>query len=574
MERSSIGRRTVLKGALGAAAAAAVTPLLAACAGSDGDTAQEATSPTTGGGSTPSGVVGSTSSAVSSGAPSGVQLPTYVANSQVKPDLAGTAQGVLNGFYRYPADPIKAVASTPGSGGSLTILQELGTVPVPVSKNKYWQDLNKRLGVELNLTGVPASDYSNKLATTLAGNDLPDCVQFHPLQPAHLPDILSAKFQDLSEFIAGDAVKEYPALAAIQQMTWKNVVYAGGLYGIPFQQGLMSNILITRDDIIKAKGVDSDVKSADDFFALCTSLTDASKEQYAIGSPPNSMIVWVNQMFSVPNFWREEGGKFTSAWEAPEMKDSLNFMIKLWKAGVIQPDAAASGASKMATWFEGGQIATFFGSYTNWSALVKIRAKAAASDPFKNATFSAIAPPKASGGGLAGHYTNNGTYTFAAIKKTNSDRVKEILRVMNYLAAPFGTVEYLANTFGVAGVHYTMQDGNPVPTAQASEVFSPKYLASAPPVLYDPGSADDTKAQYDLEVKEIPLNVQIPTVGLFSETDSEQGAVLDSGMRSLQTDVILGRKSMDDWDAAVKNWQSKGGNQIRKEYEAAFAATQ
>jgi putative aldouronate transport system substrate-binding protein len=559
----------MVKGAGSALAIGAAGSLLAACGGDGASSSGEG----------PSGATETIQASVSGSEPSTsngarVQLPAYVANKTVRPDLPGTPDGVLDGFYRYPATPAKASKAKPGAGGSITILQEMSSVPIPISRNEYWKDLNNRLGAELQFTGAPASEYAKKLATSLAGGDLPDCVQFHPLQPTRLPDILKSTFSELSEFIAGDAVKEYPALASIPEMTWKNVVYAGGLYGIPYPQGLMSNILMVRDDLVHADGLDSNVQSADDFAKLCGELVDTRKGRYAIGSPPATVLRWMSQMFDVPNNWREVDGRFTSDWESSEMKDSLSFMSKLWADGVIHPDAPASGADQMFTWFQGGQIATVYVGYSVWSTMVNWRNQAAANnEPFKDAQFAAIIPPKADGGGPAGHYTNNGTYTFTAIKQTDPARVKEILRVMDYLAAPFGTVEYLANRYGVEGVHYTMKDGNPAPTKRASEIFNVRYLASPLPILFEPGAPDETKKEYDLEVKEIPLNVPIPTVGLYSKTDAEKGAALSTTLRSLQTDVILKRKSLGDWDAAVKAWRSSGGDTIRAEYEASFAAS-
>jgi hypothetical protein len=38
------------------------------------------------------------------------------------------------------------------------------------------------------------------------------------------------------------------------------------------------------------------------------------------------------------------------------------------------------------------------------------------------------------------------------------------------------------------------------------------------------------------------------------------------------TDILVGRRPLDDYDQMVKDWQSKGGNQIRGELEQALAA--
>ena len=56
-----------------------------------------------------------------------------------------------------------------------------------------------------------------------------------------------------------------------------------------------------------------------------------------------------------------------------------------------------------------------------------------------------------------------GNFGFAIIKKSNADRVKELLRVLNYLAAPFGSQEYMVSKFGIKDTDYTLNDkGSPV----------------------------------------------------------------------------------------------------------------
>src|SRR3954451_4576048 len=71
-----------------------------------------------------------------------------------------------------------------------------------------------------------------------------------------------------------------------------------------------------------------------------------------------------------------------------------------------------------------------------------------------------VPPP---GDGTKGHYWyGNGAFGITAIKKASEERVKEILRIMNYLAAPIGSEEYLLLHYGVRGIDWEFDDrGNP-----------------------------------------------------------------------------------------------------------------
>jgi hypothetical protein len=56
-----------------------------------------------------------------------------------------------------------------------------------------------------------------------------------------------------------------------------------------------------------------------------------------------------------------------------------------------------------------------------------------------------------------------------ALKKASPERIKELLGILNYLAAPFGSAEDLLLTSGVNGVDYTLDaKGNPVLTRQGN----------------------------------------------------------------------------------------------------------
>ena len=60
---------------------------------------------------------------------------------------------------------------------------------------------------------VSNADYLQKFPTAIAGNELPDMLQTPNGSPPpipNLPQLLDKRFTNLSEFLSGDAVKEYP----------------------------------------------------------------------------------------------------------------------------------------------------------------------------------------------------------------------------------------------------------------------------------------------------------------------------------------------------------------------------
>src|SRR4051794_32398913 len=105
-------------------------------------------------------------------------LPTYMPSTTgPKPDFPATGPLYQDGHTYFPRNPTPALPSTPPGTGSKVVSmvsQLLPQPPTPFDQNPAWQEVNKQLNATVQFNLVPPSDYNAKLATTLAGNDLPD----------------------------------------------------------------------------------------------------------------------------------------------------------------------------------------------------------------------------------------------------------------------------------------------------------------------------------------------------------------------------------------------------------------
>src|SRR5256884_3804460 len=109
-----------------------------------------------------------------SGIAASATLPAYVPFSGPRPDLAGTEAGVQAAYFNYPSQRTRSVRQVPGRGGEVSALAIIyNPLPPPVDQNAAWQELNKRLGVNLKLVMSGRSDYQAKIATITAGGHLP-----------------------------------------------------------------------------------------------------------------------------------------------------------------------------------------------------------------------------------------------------------------------------------------------------------------------------------------------------------------------------------------------------------------
>lgn len=536
-----IDRRGFLRGAAGAATVAAIATPLTAC------------SPTS---NTKSGIDDSA-----------VTLPTFAPYEKVKPDLPGDSTGVQPAFLAYPAEPENMFDSKPGTGGSVSAICGIYTaVPPGVDKNAYWQALNDRLGVELSFTMAPAANYADKLAITMAGNDIPDFVQIQP-QP-NLPQLLETKFTNLTEFLSGDAVRNYRGLANIPTASWRSAIFNGGIYGIPLHRNFPTNTMVVRSDLAEKRGISVDVSSADEFLELCRAFTDPSKNKWASGHP-SAVLQFALEMLEGTNGWRESGGKFTHYYETEEAKKALDFVAGMWKDQLFHPDSYTQPSAGI-TWERNNTISVFSVG-TAWNGVLL---------DFRSTTpdfdLAGIVPPKFNGGGKAPKFLGGGVYSMTAIKKSTKDHAKDLLRILDWLAAPFGTEEYLFTNYGTKDAGYTLKGTDPVLTDKGRvESTLPVRYVSAPPVVhYAPGHPDIAQNEYAYEKATVPTGVRSASTGLFSDANQVKGPTLTKTMNDMQSEIIQGRKQITAWDDAVAQWRKSGGDEIREQFESAFEKAQ
>ena len=140
------------------------------------------------------------------------------------------------GYKAYPSTRPKSVQSVPGDGSDINIMTyTTGAVPNALDQNPGWQEVNRQVGANLKVNMTPFADYfGTKLQVTIAGGELPDLF-FIIADPGItlVPEFFNAKVADLTPHVSGDAVKDYPNLAAIPTRAWKTTVFDSKIYGVP-----------------------------------------------------------------------------------------------------------------------------------------------------------------------------------------------------------------------------------------------------------------------------------------------------------------------------------------------------
>jgi putative aldouronate transport system substrate-binding protein len=542
-------RRDFLGVAAGGALAAAGLPWLAGCTGRTAGT-------TTG---------------------QAAHLPTYVPFSGPRPDLPSSADGLEAGYFSYPRSLVRSVRETPGRGGEVSVLTlTYNPPPTPMEQNPAWQEVNRRLGVTVRFSIVGVNDYGPKLSTVVAGNDLPDLIYTAggTMVPAHFLEFLHAKCADLTPHLAGDAVKEYPNLANIPPASWKTAArLADALYGVPIPRPVFGSVLFVRQDLLDQVGISSP-RNADDFTRLMKQLTRPQAGQWGMALTGSYYHPFFQEIFRVPDVWRlESSGKLTHYSETEEYRAALAYIRQLQEAGVFYPGSGTAGFSstQRKTAFLSGRVATVGDGFSAYSPYWIQTLQS-----IPNARVRALVP-FGHDGGRAIFPLGDASLSPTVLKKASPDRIRELLRVLNFLAAPFGTEEYSLIKFGLKDVHYTLDPaGNPVATPRgATDVVSVPwgYVADGPTVIYNRNASDPkeyVRVVHQQEEQLLPLGLRNPVVSLYSATYTSRNAMLEQLLQDRQNDIIAGRSPLSAYDDMVREWRAQGGDQMRTEYQKAL----
>jgi putative aldouronate transport system substrate-binding protein len=556
----SITRREFMTRASGLTAAGLALPLLAAC----GVAPRPSTGQAPAGGGSSSGKV---------------KIPSYIPIQEgPKPDLPGRADGVDAGYFSFPQTLFKSVKEAPGKGEDVTLMTNLiqGAV-VALEQNAAWQAVNKDMGLTVRQRLYGSGDYRAGVNTTIAGGDLPDTIYNPPTgYIANLPSFLQTQCADLTPYIGGDAVKDYPNLANIPSPCWAETVYNGAIYAVPVPRAPFLNAFLVRQDLVDQLQVPAP-KSADDFKKFLVAVTKPQQNQFGLASSNTSMMGLGSQspllmIFGVPNNWGlDKSGKLVKDFETEEFKAAVGFARDLWSAGLYHPDTRTHSGTTLSTALRGGQTVVASHSF---GALIAQWTLLAVQNPA--ARLRVMHPFSADAKSKPIYHTGPSNFGLSFFKKGSADRVKLLLRVLNYIASPFGSQEWALLNYGVEGVHFNKdQQGVPALTEKGrAEVLSTwKYITNNPQVLYDPNRSQEY-ATYIQEDEKALADAAIadPTLGHFSPTYSAQKVLLDQAMSDGIADIVVGRSQLSDLDGLITSWRANGGDRARTEFQEAIAA--
>ncbi|MFD5495005.1 extracellular solute-binding protein [Streptomyces sp. NPDC001812] len=543
---SGPSRRSFLAStAVATAAVAGGMPLLAACGGSDGGSRDGTTS----------------------GKDAKKLLPTYVASDVVTPDIP-SRNGSAVGFTGK-LDLAGLVTSVPeklGKGSKVTVMSPFWGSP-PKGGNAYYRAMNDLIGVDVVWQNQDGNTYDQKLGAVLASSDVPDVVVVPGWNmTGKIPSAVIGKFADLGPYLSGDAVKEYPNLAAIPTDAWQRSIFGGKLRGLPMPSSYVTGIVpLYRQDIFEQEGYEVP-RSCDEFMALAKDATNARAKRWACldmkWTAFNAFGVLSGEEKSLG--WNQVDGKLRYRIESNEYLEALEWTRKLFAAGVVHPDAelGKSNATDPGPKFAAGEFLIYNQDSSQWWS--RTAEQAGQNPEFKIWGMDIFGHD----GGDPTLWAKNPAGIFAFVnKKASKAVIRDVLALANVTAAPYGTKEYMLTNYGVEGTHYAVEDGVPTKTDQGNVDVMNAYVMIASPAatIAHPDFPEVAKGQVEWQQRMGAFTRKSAFYGM-QITEPSRWTNLSNDFEQLEDDIIRGRKKIGDMQQAVSDWKSKGGDKLRDWY--------
>lgn len=494
--------------------------------------------------------------------------------------IVSDVEGVPNAYTKYP-EPFTTVDEVPGNGDTVSMLTlSYSPPPTPHDENTFWTGLEERLGVTWKADVVPISGYAEKIATVFAGGDLPDL--FYLLPGPSRPIIYEAMdqgaFHDLTDFVTSDAINEYPNLAALPDYLWDAVRINGRVWGFPKPVLRNNDPTYYRKDFADALGVEiTDGESLSEFLVgVSKDDPDGNGKADTFGLSPYGGA-WdaqmINQVFRVPYGWRlNDDGTLTNSIETDEYRQALAFCRDLYEAGAYHPDAASLTVEQATDLMKAGQTGM---GYNGFAAVFGASGFLhTVNQVVPDADVEPIVLPGHDGGeGVT--YRTQGFFGLTAISAKaaqDEDKLHELLRILDYLFAPFGSEEFTFLNYGIVGEHSDELEGggfelNDKGRADRSALVYP-FLSEN--FFYYPGVPGEAERAQKFNEEMAKVAIENPTAGIYSKAAADTGAVTAQLVSDKYTEIVTGRAELDSWDDVIEDWRSRGGDDQRAEYEEAI----
>ncbi|MDO3411872.1 extracellular solute-binding protein [Saccharibacillus sp. CPCC 101409] len=474
-------------------------------------------------------------------------------------------------------------ASSEASGGDSGPL-EVSVMTITPSATPASDDnvikraIEKATNSKLNIQWVSNNIYADKLNLTLASGDIPELIMINdPFSSTFTKMVNQGAFWDISPYI-----HDYPNLTnGIPEIAWETTKQAdGGSYGIPRPRPVDDiSFFIIRKDWLDNLGLEPPT-TTDELYTVMKAFVeddpdgDGKKDTTALASyiSPDDFNIGpalnaIENSFTGANGswkWDESQQKLIYTAFLPETRESLEYLAKAYKEGLLPEDLLSlklTQARELFTRGEAGIIVDKTGTMRNIYAdeLKKV-------DPsFKYTDFYPLT--------AINDYTplGSGYNGILAIPKTVSeDKLKRILKLVDTW---MNHDVFEIQKYGLEGVHYKLENGKKIADKEklsADNASDFNHIVNVIDMPWEPTGESEEETQANELFKKIDearaaTSVADLSSGLQSAAGQKILPDLNKRTQDIKAKIILGLEPIEAWDEFVSSLESSADVQKMSE---------
>ncbi|MDA4848559.1 ABC transporter substrate-binding protein [Hoeflea poritis] len=203
--------------------------------------------------------------------------------------------------------------------------------------------------VSVEIVSLPWGSAFEKLATMVAGGDIPDVVE--------MPDTWAALYAGSDQLVSlADHVSGWEHAGTLTEKTVAMGSQAGDLYMIPY--GFYLRAMFYNKKLLAEAGVESPPKTMEEFMAAAAAVSELDgKYGYCLRGGPggtNGWIMFAASMNGTNEFFTEDG---KSRINEPGAVEGIQFMLDIYQKGYAPKDSVNWGFNEIVAGFYSGTCA-------------------------------------------------------------------------------------------------------------------------------------------------------------------------------------------------------------------------
>lgn len=474
---------------------------------------------------------------------------------------------------------------------------------------EFDQWIQDTFGLEIDLNIIDPASYAEKFQIMWNTADLPDisnmAVAEVDVDAAGDRGILLDAFDylDVMPNLKAKLTEGYDSIRLITSGS-------GSLYRLPTSYGMGAYLgsgagFLARKDILNTAGFDvASIDSADKLYEMFETLKAVDPDKYVLSARGNiytlsnaGLLCYGISVY--PAAWRESNESYVACYRDPAFKDWLTFWANAYADEILHPEFLNMDSTELWQNLYDGSLSAFIDTGANLQHIIN-------NSSVDGAEWTPVIPPKYNGVryGMPSYYDMDSTGA-VMIVSAKTEAAEKIFRFIDWTYSSEG---YLRTQWGIEDEDYYLISKDPLkfvvlsdtnkdllPAGYEDKLWTAEEriqrMVTQPYYFYGWYSTNcrwnilqmrtDGPSDYQLFYEAYDAAglwlPPAPTVAL-SDTESTEFSDLFGPIFTLATEaasqIVVGQKSVDDWDAVLVQIEDAGYARLLELYDNSYDAYQ